>query len=107
MWRNQANHKEETKAVKAALQRAGFDVRAVGHGTGTAWAWLEIEVASPLHAACENHGSISTEPFCSGCRVYFDALTAQRNEVIRVAQAVTGRHGEYSGDILVRHGGWS
>ena len=67
--------REESKAVKAALARAGIKAR-VGHGRGTAWSWLEI-----------------TLPATSG--------RAQHDKVLYIAQTVTGRHGEYDGRINV------
>jgi len=36
-WRNHSTHREETKAVKKALEKAGIKFKKVGHGTGTAW----------------------------------------------------------------------
>ena len=73
--------REETKAVKLALIDAGFDKAAVkvGHGRGTARAWLEIHV---------NH---------------IDGLTFSQNDdlAVKVAQKATGRHGDYQGRISV------
>ena len=79
MWRNHKTHREETKAVKEALVKAGFPNVRVGHGTGTAWGWLEIR--------CDAKPDQS----------YQD----KRVEAIRIAKDVTGRHGDYDGDILV------
>ena len=76
-WRNHKTHAEETKAVKEALRKARIPFRKVGHGSGTAWAWLEIYLGTP-----EN----------------YDRL---RSEALNIAQAVTGRHGEYHGEILI------
>jgi len=73
-WRNQSNHKEETKAVKAALKQAGITA-SVGHGTGTAYCWLEINVG-------KGNGNL-------------------RDRTLRIAQDVTGRHGDYCGCINV------
>jgi len=78
-WRNQKTHRDETKAVKDALLKAGFTNVRVGHGRGTAWGWLEI--------------SCDAKPGQS----YQD----KRTEVIRLAKAVTGRHGDYDGEILI------
>lgn len=74
-WRNHATHREESKAVKDALRRRGIRAR-VGHDRGTAWAWLTILVS----------------------REYCDTV---RRQVLGIAQTVTGRHGEYDGQILV------
>ena len=79
MWRNHKTHREETKAVKEALVKAGFPNVRVGHGTGTAWGWLEIR--------CDAKPGQS----------YQD----KRSEALRLARAITGRGGDYDGDILV------
>ena len=73
-WRIQGSHREETKAVKAALDKAGIRYKRVGHGTGTAWGWLHIKLA----------GHWDTE--------------ASRAAIL-VAQEATGRHGDYDGCI--------
>jgi hypothetical protein len=78
-WRNHNNHREETKAVKEALLKAGYTHVRVNHGTGTAWAWLLIQ--------CDPKPGQS----------YQD----KRIEVLRVAKEVTGRYGDYDGDINV------
>ena len=79
-WRNQESHREETKAVKAALKRAGIKFAKVGHGSGTAWGWLHIELAAPWDR---------------------ETNSAKSDEATSVAQATTGRHGDYDGRILV------
>ena len=79
-WRNQENHKAETKATKDALRKAGIKAR-VSHGTGTAWGWLNIY-------------PISYPPTLN------DWQTRQR-AIITIAQRVTGRRGDYDGEILV------
>ena len=76
-WRNHKTHAEETKAVKQALREARIPFRRVGHGTGTAWSWLEIYLRN-----AENYN-----------KYHRDALA--------IAKAVTGRHGEYDGEILI------
>ena len=68
----------ETKAVKQALIKAGFAGISVRHGTGTAWGWLEIGVN-------KRDGN-------------YDRTDS---ECVRIAQAITGRHGDYDGNILV------
>jgi len=74
-WRNFKTHQAETKAVKEALSKAGLKAR-VGHGTGTAWEWLNI---SPI-------GRWSKD---------------QRRKALRIAKTVSGRHGDYDGRILI------
>jgi len=78
-WRNHKTHREESKAVKDALLKAGFTNVKVSHGVGTAWAWLLIH--------CSAKPGISFQ--------------YNRVEVIRIAKAVTGRHGDYDGEINV------
>jgi len=82
-WRNHKTHREENKAVKDALLKAGFTNVKVGHDTGTAWAWLKIH--------CD------AKPGQSFLKSFQDS----RAEVIRIAKAVTGRHGDYDGEINV------
>ncbi len=36
------DRREETKAVKGALVRAGYTGVRVTHGNGTAWGWLHV-----------------------------------------------------------------
>jgi len=69
----------ETKAVKAALIKAGYTGVKVGHGTGTAWGWLDIK--------CDE------KPKQSWQEKYSD--------VERIAQQTTGRNGDYGGRINI------
>ena len=78
-WRKHKTHRAETAAVKAALIQAGFKNVRVGHGTGTAWGWLHIH--------CDPKPGQSFQ--------------GKMREAIMIAQAVTGRHGDYDGDINV------
>ncbi len=74
-WRKHATRAEETQAVKDALRAAGLPFRKVGHGTGTAWSWLEIFMGS-------------------------DSTHEQRRRAIDTAMEVTGRRGDYDGRII-------
>jgi len=78
-WRNHKTHREESKAVKDALLKAGFANVRVGHDRGTAWAWLKIH--------CDGKPEQSFQD--------------KRAEVLQIAKAVTGRHGDYDGEISV------
>ena len=78
-WRKQRTHRTETKAVKTALTKAGYRNVRVGHGSGTAWEWLDIH-CSPKPDQSSEH---------------------KRAAVIRIAKQVTGRHGDYDGRINV------
>ena len=82
-WRRHKTHKEETKAVRKALTDKGYKVRHVGHGHGTAWAWLDITVAAQVFASRDQ----------------------TRQAVIRIAKTVTGRGGAPGGESLVQVGG--
>ncbi len=89
--------KQETKAVKAALQAVGINAR-VGHGKGTAWGWLHVNIGE-----CQQWGEHTHEGYgighdtCPRCK----ALRALSKEAERITQAVTGRHGEYGGRINI------
>lgn len=78
-WRNHKTHREETKTVKDALIEAGFTNVRVKHGTGTAWGWLDIHCDAKLGQSWQD----------------------KRVEAIRIAESVTGRHGDYDGEINV------
>lgn len=43
------NRREQTKAVKKALQAAGYPVTNVKHGTGTARSWIHIKLNIHWH----------------------------------------------------------
>jgi hypothetical protein len=78
-WRNHNSHREETAAVKKALEEAGYKGVRVGHGHGTGWSWLKI---------------------------YWKLQPGQDymetwQHIVAIAQRVTGRHGEYHGEINV------
>ena len=84
MWRNHSTHREETRAVKAALAEAGIDAK-VRHGTGTAWAWLEINIGKDPNI----NGNLTEE--------WWDRQLV----ALWIAQDVTGRHGDNHGEIIV------
>lgn len=93
------DRRAETKAVKGALKLAGITAK-VGHGTGTAWGWLEINVGDQRenfgeHDGREGRGDCTAN--CPACNLY----RALRDETIRIAQEATGRGGDYNGDISV------
>ncbi len=69
--------KNETKAVKAAVIKAGYQHVRVKHGTGTACGWLDIH-------ADQKPGQIWQET---------------DRDLVRIVQSVTGRHGDYDGRI--------
>ena len=69
----------ETKTVKRALIEAGYTGVKVVHGTGTAWSWLHIK--------CDEKLGQTWQEKC--------------NDAEKIAQQVTGRHGEYGGRINI------
>lgn len=69
----------ETKAVKAAVIKAGYTSVKVGHGTGTAWGWMHIK--------CDEKPGQSWQD--------------KNTDVERIAQQVTGRRGDYGGRINI------
>ena len=99
-WRNHDTHKEETKAVKAALKALGINAK-VGHGHGTAWSWLEINLG-----AGQQFGEHKTDPAVPYRRCDPDYpvcrnLKAMEKKVYGVTGEITGRHGEYDGNTLI------
>jgi hypothetical protein len=91
-WRNQANHREETKVVKKALADAGIKAK-VTHGKGTAWGWLHINIGDP-----RQRNGFKSAPFEH--QYTEEELELHRN-VLKIAQEITGRHGEHEGKIII------
>lgn len=91
-WRNQANHREETKAVKRALADSGINAK-VTHGRGTAWGWLHINIGDP-----KQRNGFKSAPFDYQ---YSEEEMALHRKVLKIAQEITGRHGEYEGEIII------
>ena len=90
--------RQETKLVKNELAKYGINAR-VGHGKGTAWGWLEINVGSGQQFGAEHikddyNNSHRDCPICKAVHIIVDFAEKK-------AQEVTGRHGEYGGNILV------
>lgn len=111
-WRKHNSHREETKVVKQTLQKAGINA-VVGHGTGTAWGWLEINIGERIgkhHVIGDNNcvielttEELAKEPVyrqhiqCPICELQRELIA----KVKRIAREVTGRNGDYDGEILV------
>ncbi len=91
------NRKEETKIVKEALAKAGIPAK-VGHGKGTAWGWLHINIGDPRARNGLKPAPLEFQ--------YTDEEQALQDKAIKIAQEVTGRHGDYDGRIslLVQDG---
>lgn len=86
MWRKHKTHAEETKAVKQALKKAGIPFLSVRHGSGTSWGWLKI--------------NIGPDPDNENL-TYPGEWRKRIDDVLRIAHEITGRHGEYDGQINV------
>lgn len=84
------DRKEETKIVKEALKQAGIPAK-VGHHKGTAWGWLAINIGDPA----ERKG-VDPET-----RMYTQEEQALHDKVIKIAQQITGRSGDYDGRIAL------
>lgn len=124
-WRKHETHKEETKAVKQALTKAGIKAT-VGHGRGTAWGWLEINIGKDtgkhkylvdgqtkeltreeaytlmtdlgVHKGDEETTLLRTcLANCPRCKTR-DTLRQQTEQIVA---SVTGRHGDYGGEVLI------
>ena len=92
------DRKAETKAVKAALKKAGYDVT-VRHGTGTAWGWLEVSIEVDHAPGCECYfetwGTMKRSDLC------IKKMHDIHDDILRITQKVTGRHGDYDGNINI------
>ena len=95
--------KEETKLVKVALAKLGYQNIAVTRGRGTAWGWLTVEVSvpAPAPAACDcDKSNPHRYPFyCGACR---DTLHTHRTKITEILLETTGRRrGDYDGNTIV------
>mgnify|MGYP003152983134 CR=1 FL=1 len=105
---NAAAKRAENKIVKAELTAMGFKDIAVGHGTGTARGWLDISVSTdkPTHCYCaevdrlamERQTGLNTGRCLTCSNFWYSEYTAIKAE----AKKVTGRTGEYDGNIQVK-----
>ena len=105
-WRNFENHKDETKAVKQVLRKAGIAAK-VGHWRGTAWGWLEINLGprQGKHMKAGDNGNVLylTQEEAGKLPRYYPCLAdcpvcekarALRNQVVSIVLAVTNRRAE-------------
>lgn len=114
-WRNQDNHKAETSAVKRALKNAGYRVKRVYHGKGTAWSWLHVDILIPskLHSVVvedrrveqmtrtqrvERREYLPCVGNCPAC----EWEREQTRRVYALIRDVTGRSGDYDGNTIVQ-----
>lgn len=84
------DRKTETKIVKDALKKAGI-IAKVTHGKGTAWGWLTVNIGDPA----KRNG------LTEDGRRYTQEEQDLQDRAIKIAQAVTGRSGEYDGRISI------
>lgn len=101
-WRNHTSHKEETKAVKKALNEAGINAT-VRHGTGTAWSWLEINIG-----AGQQFGEHDRVEQGIGCYLHCpvcENMRAMEKRTMEIVREVTGRSGENV--LILRQHDWS
>ncbi|MDO9097667.1 MAG: hypothetical protein Q7U60_06065 [Candidatus Methanoperedens sp.] len=73
----------------------------VGHGRGTVWGWLEINMGDPRMC-----GGLKPPPFEYQHTDEEMALHKLHNKVLKIAQEVTGRHGDYDGRISLLAQEW-
>ena len=93
--------KEETKLVKGALAKLGYQNIAVTHGRGTAWGWLTVDVSVPAPAGCDcDKSNPHRYPYyCGACR---DTLHTNRTKITEILLDITGRRkGDYDGNTIV------
>jgi len=94
--------RNETRAVKAALKAAGINSR-VGHGKGTAWGWLHVEVGNGGsfgdHIEVDHYGCCQNRPNCHRCQ----SLHRLSAETLAIVKKTTGRDQprEYDGNINI------
>ncbi len=98
-WRKQNSHREETIAVKRALKEANISFKSIGHDTGTAWGWLKINLGENPSGKEHIKTTMSwhCESWCAACKENREI----ERKVIQIVQEVTGRHGEYDGEIAI------
>ena len=98
-WRKHETHQEETKDVKTALKEAGINAT-VGHGKGTAWGWLKINIGAGQQFGehkKQDENQFRCDPDCKRCI----NLRAMEEKALKIAQEVTGRQGDYDGNINI------
>jgi hypothetical protein len=87
--------KQETKLVKNELAKYGINAR-VGHGRGTAWGWLEMNVGQGQQFGKEHtKDEYNSHRDCPCCK----AANIIMRFAEKVAQDITSRTGDYGGRI--------
>jgi hypothetical protein len=91
--------KEETKAVKWTLRKAGFDAQ-VKHGSGTSWGWLFVTIAGTCTANHDTYSGGSSRGDCATCQADY----SKHDVILSLVKLATGRKGDYDGQITIRIG---
>lgn len=93
------DRRQETKIVKAALEKAGYKGCRIKHQTGTAWGWIRIGTTIDHHPSCTcTKHSYGVQETCEACRRKYETIN---NHILAVVMTATGRHGEYDGRVSV------
>jgi len=101
-WRKYPTHRTETKAVKVALAEAGYVGSQVGHGNGTAWGWLEVQVQRTKPSTCACPPTPDEQWGYQKCRACRDTWNIEYGKLVGLLLDVTGRsEGEYGGNITI------
>jgi len=90
------DRKLETKIVKKALKQQGIKA-SVTHGHGTAYGWLEINIGDPA----DRDGLRLNEDGWSRSNTFTSEEVDLHERIIAMVQELTGRHGDYQGNILL------
>lgn len=98
-WRRHKTHREETRAVKRALEKVGIKAK-VGHDTGTAWGWLVVNLG-PNPSGMEHIKQEKTPWLCVGDCPACEKNRELESQVTKIAQEVTDRRGDSSDEITV------
>ncbi len=96
------DRKQETKTVKEALKKAGYQDVTAKHGSGTAWGWLHVGITANKPRGCScvtDHSDYDRVEVCQLCR---DARHQANINATDIILEVTGRRrGDYDGNTLV------
>ena len=93
---NTADKRTENKILKAEIAAMGYENIKDGHGTASGWMDVTATGVKPEDCFCVEVVRYTTK--CSPCST---AWTEDYFAIAHAAQAVTGRTGEYHGNIQV------
>lgn len=93
--------KQETKIVKEALTKAGYQDIRVRHGRGTAWGWMDIDVTVNKTPFCYCH-ELDKDDYPGTCSFCMNQRRNEGRKVQGIVLKATGRsEGEYGGNTLI------